>query len=80
MEATNKAKFSPPHTLQYEKRLLTHPMLVTQHPITNMPSPTWDAGTSTKTQHKMVLLVTSYAGLCWFFQQGDRCMLIFVKS
>ncbi len=67
-----------------------HPMLVTssippashaghQHP-TSIPcwSPAYHQHsmlvTSTKTQHMLVLLVTSYAGLCWFFQQGqDSC-------
>ncbi len=57
-----------------------HSMLVTSIP------PAFHAGqqhTSTKTQHMLVLLVTSYAGLCWFFQQGvhanwyqiSRCVL-----
>ncbi len=47
-----------------------HPMLVTSIPCW---SPAFHAGhqhTSTKTQHMLVLLVTSYAGLCCFFQQG----------
>ncbi len=44
-----------------------HSMLVNSIP------PAFHAGqqhTSTKTQHMLVLLVTSYAGLCCFFQQG----------
>ncbi len=65
-----------------------HPMLVTSIPpashaghqhsmlVTSIP-PAFHAGhqhTSTKTQHMLVLLVTSYAGLCWSFQQGCLCM------
>ncbi len=51
-----------------------HPMLVTSIP------PAFHAGhqhTSTKTQHMLVLLVTSYAGLCWFFHLGYLFSLIF---
>ncbi len=50
-----------------------HPILVTSIP------PAFHAGhqhTSTKTQHMLVLLVTSYAGLCWFFQQGGQLQTV----
>ncbi len=54
-----------------------HSMLVTSIP------PAFHAGhqhTSTKTQHMLVLLVTSYAGLCWFFQQGYCLFLLYFDN